>query len=280
MTLKILELSQKISQKGLKIASILKRLDLSRSTFYYQKGLQMKPKEILLRNAIRDLALRHKTYGYKKITWLLKKEGFKVNHKKIYRIWKEEGLGRYAILKSKKRFKKKVVEFRPTEATFAGEIFEMDIIFDSLSDGRTIKIFNVIDIFSRKAFEPLVDFSITGKDIAEHLERLFKKYGEPRIIRRDNDVRFGAKEYRVFIAKRGIKEEAIPPGQPFNNGFIESFHRLMRRECLNRELFNDIFEAREKIREWIEEYNSRRLHGSLGYRTPMEIWSEEKLTNP
>ena len=180
----------------------------------------------------------------KKITVLLKREGLKVNHKRVYRIWKEEGFNRYSLFKSRKRYKKKEKIFNPTPATYAGEIWAMDFIHDSLENGRAFRVFNVIDVYSRRAFEPMIDFSLSGKRVAEHLEELFKRYGAPRVIRRDDGPEFKSKHFQAIMIRWNIEQEVIPPGQPFNNGHIESFNRLMRRECLNREIFIDIMEAR------------------------------------
>ena len=272
---KIIQISKKISPKGLPLNTVLKRLQISRSSFYYQRKKKINSEEKLLRERIKELAMTYKTYGYKKITVLLRKEGFKVNHKRVYRIWKEEGFNRYAIFKSKKRHKRREKEFYLKKATHSGEIWAIDFIHDSLEDGRSFRIFNVIDVYSRRAFDPIIDFSLPGKVVAEHLEKLFKKYGAPRVIRRDDGPEFKSRYFQILMARWGIEQDVIPPGQPFNNGHIESFHGLLRRECLNREIFVDIVEARAKIGRWIEDYNTRRLHSGLGYYVPMEVWEKE-----
>ena len=269
---RIHSISKQISPKGISLSVILKRLEISRSTFYYKTTKFSKDK--ILQERIRQLAMIYKTYGYKKITVLLKKEGFNVNHKKVYRIWKEEGFNRYGFFKSKRRHKTRQKEFNPAPATYAGEILAMDFIHDSLENGRAFRVFNVIDVYSRRAFEPVVGFSISGKVVSEHLEELFRLYGPPKMIRRDDGPEFKSKHFKALIHRWNIEEEVIPPGQPFNNGHMESFHKLLRLECLNREIFSDIFEAREKINNWIEDYNTCRLHSALGYKTPEEIWKK------
>ena len=270
---RILRMSKQFSKKGLPLRRVFKRLEIAPSCFYYQqKRKKEAPEDEPLRQRIRELALRYKSYGYKKITILLRAEGFKVNHKRVYRIWREEGFNRYILFRSKRRHKRREATFTPTVAAYAGHIWAIDFIHDSLENGRSFRIFNVIDVYSRRAFEPLVDLSIPGKMAAEHLEELFKRHGPPRVIRRDDGPEFNSRYFQVLMTEWHIEQEVIPHGQPFNNGHIESFHSLLRKECLMREIFIEIIDARDKIRGWIEDYNTRRLHSSLGYWVPMKIW--------
>ena len=187
---KIIQISKKFSPKGLPLNTVLKRLRISRSSFYYQRKKKINLEEKSLRERIKELAMVYKTYGYKKITELLRREGFKVNHKRVYRIWKEEGFNRYAFFKSRRKHRKREKAFNPKKASYSGEIWAIDFIHDSLEDGKSFRIFNVMDIYSRRVFEPVIDFSLTGKVVAEHLEGLFKKYGAPRVIRRDDGPEF------------------------------------------------------------------------------------------
>ena len=269
---KIIQTSKQFSKRGLPLKRVLERLQIARSCFYYQQKQKDKSTDEHIRQRIRELAMAYKSYGYKKITVLLKAEGFKVNHKRVYRIWKEEGFNRYIFFKSKKRYKRREKEFKSTPATYAGEIWAIDFIHDNLENGKPFRVFNVIDVYSRRAFEPIIDLSISGKRVTEHLEGLFSRYGAPRMIRRDDGREFQSKQFQALMVRWNIEQEVIPPGQPFNNGHIESFHNLLRRECLNREVFIDIMEARDKIRRWIEDYNTKRLHSALGYCVPIKIW--------
>ena len=269
---KIIQTSNQFSKRGIPLKRVLERLQIARSCFYYQQKRKEGPDDEHIRQRIRELAMTYKTYGYKKITVLLKAEGFKVNHKRVYRIWKEEGFNRYIFFKSKKRHKKREASFTPTVANYAGHIWAIDFIHDSLENGRSFRVFNVIDVYSRRAFEPVIDFSLPGKVVAEHLEGLFKRYGPPRVIRRDDGPEFKSRYFQTLMSRWNIEQEVIPPGQPFNNGHIESFHSLLRRECLNREIFIDVMDARDKIRSWIEDYNTKRLHSALGYWVPMKVW--------
>jgi len=117
----------------------------------------------------------YKTYDYKKLLYFLRKS--KINHKKVYRIWKEERFDRYDFFKSKRRDKKREASFTPTVANYAGEIWGSDFIHDSFENGRAFRVFNVIDVYSRRAFEPVVNFSISGKVVSEHLEEVFRLIG-------------------------------------------------------------------------------------------------------
>jgi len=276
---KLFQLSKHFSKKGLSLKTVLTRLQIARSFFYYQKKRKKDLNDEYLRQKIKKLALTYKTYGYKKITALLKAEGLHVNHKRVCRIWKEEGFNRYIFFKNKKQHKKREKIFNPTPATYAGEIWAIDFIHDSLENGRAFRVFNVIDVYSRRAFEPAIDFGLPGKKVAEHLEELFKHYGAPKIIKRDDGPEFKSKYFQALMVRWGIEQEVIPPGQPFNNGHIESFHGLLRRECLNREIFIDIIEARDRIMRWIEDYNTKRLHSGLRYFTPMKVWKERNKKN-
>jgi len=205
---RIHNISRQISPpKGIALSVILKRLEISRSTFYYKTTKFSKDK--ILRERIKQLAMIYKTYGYKKITVLLKKEGFKINHKKVYRIWKEGGFNRYGFFKSKRRHKKREVSFTPTVANYAGEIWGIDFIHDSLENGRAFRVFNVIDVYSRKAFEPVVDFSISGKVVSGHLEKLFRLYGPPRMIRRDDGPEFKSKYFQALMVRWNIEQEEL-----------------------------------------------------------------------
>ena len=152
----------------------------------------------------------------------------------------------------------------------------MDFIHDRLTSGKAFRIFNILDLFSRRAFKPILDFSLPGARIAEHFESLCQKYGPPEILRRDDGPEFRSREFQKVLRKWRIREEVIPPGQPYDNGHMESFQGTMREEVLDREEFDTLEEAKSRIENWIEEYNRKRPHSALNYRTPMEIWTENE----
>jgi putative transposase len=149
-----------------------------------------------------------------------------------------------------------------------------DFLHDRITSGRGFRIFNVLDVFTRRGFEPPVEYSLPGRTIASYLDSLCRQYGPPRVFRRDDGPEFRSWEFQKVIRKWRIREEVIPPGQPFNNGHIESYQGTMRDELLDREEFETLQDARQKIHEWVRSYNTQRSHSALGYRTPMEVWDE------
>ncbi|MCS7199932.1 MAG: IS3 family transposase [Caldimicrobium sp.] len=251
---------------------LLERWSIPPSTFYYQKQREIRSKDREIGEEIRALALRYPFYGYKKVTFLLRARGYRVNHKKVLRLWREEGFNRCVFFKRRRQNRGKSKGFRGVMGSCKGELYAVDFIHDSLENGRRFRVFNVIDAYSRYVFPALVNFSLSGKDVAEHLEWIFREYGVLRVIRRDEGPEFKSKVFRRVIERWGIEEEVIPAGQPYNNGHIESFHRVLRRECLDREVFEDIVSARMRINGWIERYNRDRVHSSLGYVVPEDIW--------
>ncbi|MFN3481347.1 MAG: transposase, partial [Thermodesulfovibrionales bacterium] len=171
----------------------------------------------------------------------LHKQGFKINHKRVYRIYRSQNLQKPPI-KSNKKHTRKIQPFEATSAEFPGHIWAGDFLHDSISE-REFRIFNVMDIFSRRGFEPLVEFSLPGKVVAYYFDNLCSLYGPPRVFRRDDGPEFRSEEFQRVIRKWRIKEEVIPPGQPFNNGYIESYNGTMREELLQREEFDKLKDA-------------------------------------
>lgn len=260
-----------LSEYGVPIKTACMRLEMPRASFYRK----VRKKDSSLLSKIKEVAFKFPSYGYRKITELLRREGMKVNHKRVYRLYRVAGLQKPSF-RSKRKHMKERIPFSPASALYPGHIFSIDFIHDRTEEGRMLRIFNIIDIFSRRAFEPEVGYSLTGERVAFHLEKIFSEYGAPKIIRRDDGSEFRSKEFRTLIRKWRIKEEVVPAGQPFDNGHIESFHSRMRDEVLKMEVFSDAESAKERILKWIEEYNRVRPHSMLGNRTPMEVWNGKK----
>jgi putative transposase len=222
---------------------------------------------------IQALARERAAWGYRKVHRCLRQEGWPVNHKRFYRIWHTQGLAQPKI-RSRRRFMRPTQPFAPFIPTAPGQLWTIDFLADRLDSGRPFRIFNCLDVFSRRGFDPLVDFSLPGSRVVEHLEYLFRRFAPPRIIRRDGGPEFLSRTYQTMLKQWNIQDEPIPPGQPFHNGHIESYHRSMRRECLQREIFSDIVEARMVISFWVGHYNIKRPHLSKNMRTPLDIWNE------
>ena len=221
-----------------------------------------------LRSDIIRLATKYGRYGYRRITALLRNFGWRVNHKRVERIWRQEGL------KVPKRQPKRArlwlndgscVRLRPTHRN---HVWSYDFVMDRTHDGRPIKILTLIDEYSRQCLALVVDRSIKSDDVLHRLSNLFLIYGIPENIRSDNGPEFTAKAVRRWLERIGVKTAFIEPGSPWENGYNESFNGKLRDELLNREIFCNIHEAKVLIENWRKEYNAVRPHSSLGYLPP------------
>lgn len=245
------------------------RFNLPRASFYRQSTKDDRE----LAEKIKAIAFRHPAWGYRMIMAELHKQGIRVNHKRVYRIYCGANLQKPPLV-SRKKHSRITQPFEATPAEFPGHVWAADFLHDRITSGRTFRIFNVLDVFTRRGFEPPIDFSLPGNTVAHHLDRLCTLHGPPRVFRRDDGPEFRSKEFRRTIKKWRIKEEVIPPGQPFNNGHMESYHGTMREELLDREEFDSLRHAQERIKQWVKNYNTERPHSALGYKTPLNIWNE------
>jgi putative transposase len=224
--------------------------------------------EEFLRAAIVNLATRYGRYGYRRITALLRKNGWQVNHKRVERIWRQEGL------KVPKRQPKRgrlwlhdgsCVRLRPTHRN---HVWSYDFVMARTHDGRAVKMLTVIDEYSRESLAIVVGRTLTSDDVLECLTDLFVKHGSPEHIRSDNGPEFTATAVRDWLGRIGVTTLFIEPGSPWENGYNESFNGKLRDEVLNREIFYTLQEAQVVIEQWRQEYNTFRPHSSLGYRPP------------
>jgi transposase InsO family protein len=224
--------------------------------------------EEVLRGDIIRLASAYGRYGYRRITALLKAEGWIVNHKRVERIWREEGLR--VPLKQPKRGglylnDGSCIRLRPS---FKNHIWSYDFVYDRLYNGKKIRMLTVIEEYSRKCLAIRVGSSIKSNDVLETLSTLFITEGVPDYIRSDNGSEFTAKALREWLESIGVKTAYIEPGSPWENGYNESFNGKLRDELLNREIFYNLKEAKVLIEQWRRHYNEIRPHSSLGYRPP------------
>ncbi len=217
---------------------------------------------------ITELAIQYGRYGYRRITAMLRQEGWQVNHKRVERIWRKEGL------KVPKRQPKRsrlwlndgsCIRLRPQ---FKNHVWSYDLVMARTTDGRAFRILNIIDEYSRECLAILVKRHITSQDVIDQLFELIIFKGIPEHIRSDNGPEFTAKAVRGWLNRLGVKTLFIEPGSPWENGYIESFNGKMRDELLNREIFTTLTEAKVLIGQWRKEYNQVRPHSSLGYRPP------------
>ena len=237
-----------------------------RSTQRYK--VKRKTDEEALRSDIIELATKYGRYGYRRITVLLRGSGWHVNHKRVERIWRQEGL------KVPKRQPKRArlclndgscVRLRPSHRN---HVWSYDFVMDRTHDGRPIKILTLIDEYTRQCLALVVARSIKSDDVLHSLSNLFLIYGIPGNIRSDNGPEFTAKAVRNWLERIGVKTAFIEPGSPWENGYNESFNGKLRDELLKREIFYNLKEAKVLIENWRKEYNTVRPHSSLDYRPP------------
>jgi putative transposase len=223
-----------------------------------------RPADQELRQRLRELAADRPRYGYQRLWALLRREGRQVNHKRIYRLYSEEGLK----LRRRRRRARAQVERVPLQLpSRADERYSMDFMRDTLADGRVFRTLNIVDDFTRECLAIEVDTSLPGARVARVLERLVATGRQPLHIIVDQ-----------WAAMRGVSLRFIDPGKPVQNAFVESFNGKFRDECLNGHWFTSLEEARNVSEEWRVDYNKQRPHQSLQYKTPVEFARESGLS--
>ena len=222
-----------------------------------------------LRDRIKELSRKHKRYGYRFVTVLLRREGLNVNHKRVHRLWKEEGLA-LPRKRPKRRRAGETVEI-VNKATCRDHVWTYDFVEDSTDKGNKLRMLNIVDEYTRECLAIRVERSIDSLKVIDTLNWLFLTRAVPGHIRSDNGPEFIAKTLKDWLAESGCKTIYIEPGSPWENPYIESFNGKFRDECLNREVFRNEREAREMVERWRREYNEFRPHSSLGYMTPAEF---------
>jgi len=214
------------------------------------------------------LATQFGRYGYRRITAMLREKGWRVNHKRVERIWRKEGLKVPTRQPKRKRLwlnDGSCIRLRPEHKD---HVWSYDFMIDRTANGRAFKILNIIDEYTRECLATVVKRHIASQEVIDKLFELFILRGVPEHIRSDNGPEFTAKAIRKWLNRIGVKTAYIEPGSPWENGYMESFNGKMRDELLNREIFTTLTEARVLIKQWQQEYNHIRPHSSLGYRPP------------
>ena len=240
-------------------------LSVSRSSLHYKAKFQDND---ALRLAMIRLAKQHGRYGYRKIAELLRIEGWRVNHKKVERLWREEGLKLPERHKKRRRLYHKdssVIRLRPTHAN---HVWAIDFVHDKLSNGRSYKMLTVLDEYTRQALCVEVKDKMNSDDVLEVMHRLLLEYEKPEFIRFDNGGEFVAEHLQEWLRRVGVTPIQIYPGSPWENGYNERFNGTLRREVLNSQWFNSIKQAQVAINVWPTEYNHIRPHTALGMLPP------------
>ena len=222
--------------------------------------------EELLRNSVTSLASRYGRYGYKRITALLNQEGWKVNHKRVFRIWREEGLKVPAKQPKKARLWFGNGDCVRHRSEYKDHVWSYDFVHERTKDNRSFRILTVIDEFTRESLGTVVRRRFTSLDVIEVLSELFITRGLPKHIRSDNGPEFTSRAIRQWLNNLEIGPLFIEPGSPWENGYNESFNGKLRDELLNGEIFYTLKEAKIMIERWRVHYNTKRPYTSLGYR--------------
>ena len=236
---------------------------MNRSSYRYERK---EADDDSLRDAIKGLAEKHSKYGYRMITLKLRQRDVLANHKRIERIYREEGL--QLARKRKRRKTSSVIRNSPEPVTGINEEWAMDFVSDTFHDGGRFRVFTLIDTHSRMALQLQARTSMTGVMVTKILDQALVEHGKPRRIRCDNGPEFAGKALDQWCYQNGIELYFIKPGKPTENGFIESFNGTFRDECLSTNWFWSLHEAQMIIFKWQREYNEERPHGSLGGLTP------------
>ena len=239
---------------------------IGRSTQRYRS--RPRPEEESLRRRLRELAAQRPRFGYRRLHVLLRREGVIVNHKRIERLYREEGLA------VRRRTRKRVARDGRGRAALPGrpnQQWGIDFVSDALAWGRRIRLFTVVDVFTREVLAIEVDTSLPGGRVVRVLEQLVLERGAPDEIVLDNGPELAGKAVDQWAYERGVWLRFIEPGKPIQNAFVESFHGRLRDECLDRHWFLGLSDARQIIEAWRQDYNRSRPHSALGYRPPEEF---------
>lgn len=221
-----------------------------------------------------ELVRQFPRYGYRFITAKLQQDGWQVNAKRVYRLWRREELKVPRKKQKKRRLGSSVNGCDRRRAEHLNDVWCWDFVFDHTTNGSQIKWLSIVDEYTRECLCLKVDRSITSEDVIDTLAELFAMRGVPKHIRSDNGPEFVAQAIRSWLGQLGIEALYIEPGSPWENGYAESFHSRFRDEFLALEVFESIPAARRLTAAWKDEYNNRRPHSSLGYRTPSEFASQ------
>lgn len=254
-------------------------IGLARSSLQYQPTQR---DDDALRLALIRLAKQYGRYGYRKITELLHIEGWTVNHEKVERLWREEGLQFPQRQKKRKRLYHKNSSIIRLSPTNSNHVWAIDFVHDKLSNGRAYKMLTVLDEFTRQALAVTVRTRIVADDVLEALYPLQLKHGSPKYIRSDNGPKFAAEAMQGWLRRLGIKPVRIYPGSPWENGYNERFSGTLPREVLNAEGFTTTEQAQIVINHSLKQYNHTRPHQALNMRPPVPetILEKRQISGP
>ena len=239
---------------------------IARSTLQYKPAPR---NDETLRLALIRLAKQYGRYGYRKVGELLRVEGWRINHKKVERLWREEGLQLPSRHQKRRRLyhhDASVIRLRPK---YPNHVWSVDFVHDKLSNGRPYKMLTVLDEYTREALCVSVATRMGSAEVLEVLYPLILKHGKPEHIRSDNGPEFVAEPLQAWLSRVGIQPIRIYPGSPWENGYNERFNGTLRQEVLNAEWFATTRQAQSVIDQWLRQYNQIRPHQALNMRAPV-----------
>ena len=230
-----------------------------------------RPDDADLRSRLRELAAERRRFGYRRLHILLRRDGVAVNRKKVQRLYREEGL-----TVRRRRGRRRAVGARAPVPVLAlaNQRWSLDFVHDQLATGRRFRVLNIVDDVTRECLRAVVDTSISGKRVVRELADLVAERGAPKMIVSDNGTELTSNAVLSWSGEARIDWHYIAPGRPMQSGYVESFNGRMRDELLNETLFLTLGQARDIVAGWIDDYNTKRPHSSLGYATPAAFAAE------
>jgi putative transposase len=253
--------------------AVCRILHLSRATYWY-RGKPPSPRQGQMIERMRLLSEKHPRYGYRRITALLRQEGWMVGKRQLQRLRRAQGL---RVPPTRRKIVRRGVSTGlPTKAIHRGHVWTWDFISDATVRGGTLRMLSILDEYTRECHVLRADRALRSEDVLKWLKKAIEEHGAPQYLRSDNGSEFIAKEVQRWLAHNQIKTIYIEPASPWQNGFVESFHGRFRDECLNREQLWTLTEARVVIEDFRHRYNHFRPHSKLGYQSPVRF--AQKLT--
>ncbi len=245
-------------------------LQVSRSALRYESRMPARDAELGL--ALEGISERHPRYGHRFAWALLRREGRRVNRKRVRRVWRALGL----CVRRRKRRKIRTGIPRVLTPTGPNQVWAYDFVHDTCANGQKLKVLTVVDEWTRECLAIEVASSLNASQVITVLEDLFERHGAPAVLRSDNGPEFIARALKIWVMMHHSETATIAPGKPWQNGSVESFNGTFRGEKLDAEWFSNLREAKIVIEQWRREYNAERPHSSLGYWTPSEIGAEAR----
>lgn len=260
---------QDLRQNGLSARAACRWSGFSRAVATYSLKLPLQDNTRL--KTMRRVTRHNPRYGYRRVA-VKSALGFG----QTWRLWKRHDF-RLAPQRPRPKRRPSAGPNRPCQAEYPKHVWTYDILHDRLADGRPFKTLSLVDEFTRECLTILVAHSIRAEEVIAALCKVFRYHGMPAFLRSDNGSEFTAQAVQTWLDEHQVGPTFIPPGQPWKNGFVESFHDKFRDECLNREWFQSLEEAQVVIEKWRKHYNTRRPHSSLNYQTPAQFAAAHKL---